>query len=833
MSTNLIGKRIDGYEIIRILGRGGMGVVYKAHEMTLQRVVALKVLPTHLAENKEFITRFYREARAAAQLNHPNVVTIHRVGSDDGYHYIAMEYLKGRELTEVIKEKKFLDVPTALEITRQVAGALAAAHELKILHRDIKPQNIMLDDTGRVKVMDFGIAKIANPEGDTHALTMTGQLIGTPAYMSPEQCKGAPSDHRSDIYSLGVVLYQMLTGRVPYTGETPLAVIRKIVEDPVPAVYGFNQEVPDAAVKILHKALAKDPEQRYASASDLESDIRKFLAAQGVKADVSTEMPTIIKMTAPSATTEAVATRAMQVPELKRKSKIPVIFLAGSVVLALAVVGGVTFLKKKNQAGTEEKGTKENGPAAVAMQTPAEKQIAQLAPGAAAVPAIQTPATSTLPAPTPAPPEATPVPPTPVPPTPTPRPNQKPVPDLALSSAKIYSDETITFSFSATDPDEDALELAYRIDGKNWFNVAQNNLTQSGFAAGEHQIELRARDTHNDEAIVKKTFFVNPRPTATKAPMIPTLPPAPAPAPKTKPVIAANPELKSLKGHGNNVMCVAFSPDGGKVISGGMDKSAIVWDVTGGKQLFAISGHTDYILSAAFSPDGKFILTGSQDHTARLWDAATGAEVHRFERHPEAVISVAFTPDGKYALTASNDGAVSMWETATTSEIKQFQMGKVNCVAFSADGRQALSGSADRDVKLWDVPNGTQTSVLKGHTRAVLAVAFSHDAKLAASGGQDKRIILWDVAGAREIRRMEKEGDMEVVHAVAFSPDGRTLISGGKDQLVRVWDAETGSQIDAFRNHTGSVLTVAFSPDSHKAVSGSSDQLVRVWGLGE
>ncbi|MBI1785006.1 serine/threonine protein kinase, partial [Candidatus Sumerlaeota bacterium] len=186
MSTNLIGKRINGYEVIRVLGRGGMGVVYKAHEMTLQRVVALKVLPNHLAENKEFITRFYREARAAAQLNHPNVVTIHRVGSDDGYHYIAMEYLKGRELTDIIKDKGQLEVNEALEIVRQMASALAAAHELGILHRDIKPHNVMIDNAGRVKVMDFGIAKIndSGGSGNTQALTMTGQLLGTPAYMS-------------------------------------------------------------------------------------------------------------------------------------------------------------------------------------------------------------------------------------------------------------------------------------------------------------------------------------------------------------------------------------------------------------------------------------------------------------------------------------------------------------------------------------------------------------------------------------------------------------------------------------------------------------------------
>ena len=239
-SESLIGTIIGNYEILSELGRGGMGVVYKAHEQSLQRVVALKILSAHLSEDAALVKRFLREARAGARLNHANIVTTHAVGEHDGTYFIAMEYIKGSPLSKVIRDKGQLDVRRALEWTRQAADALAEAHRNDIIHRDIKPQNIMIDQAGRVKVMDFGLAKLLQA---STALTADGVLLGTPLYMSPEQAEGKKVDARTDLYSLGVVLYEMLGGTQPFPGDSPIAVLRQIIDKPLPDLRELNSAV--------------------------------------------------------------------------------------------------------------------------------------------------------------------------------------------------------------------------------------------------------------------------------------------------------------------------------------------------------------------------------------------------------------------------------------------------------------------------------------------------------------------------------------------------------------------------------------------------------------
>jgi eukaryotic-like serine/threonine-protein kinase len=270
---SLIGKVVGNYEILAELGRGGMGVVYKAHEMSLQRVVALKVLPAHLAGDPEFVKRFEREARSVAQLNHPNIVTIYAVGEHDGNHFIAMEYIKGRTFTAALEQDGPFEVRRAVELLAQSADALAEAHNKDIIHRDIKPHNIMIDQAGRVKVMDFGLAKALS--GAT-SLTAAGTAMGTPTYMSPEQCQGGALDPRTDLYSLGVTFFEMLAGRPPFVGDTPLAVISQIMTADFPSVTYFNPEVPPEVARIVEKMVARDPAARYAFAEALAADASKW-----------------------------------------------------------------------------------------------------------------------------------------------------------------------------------------------------------------------------------------------------------------------------------------------------------------------------------------------------------------------------------------------------------------------------------------------------------------------------------------------------------------------------------------------------------------------------
>src|SRR6185436_12243905 len=262
----LIGKEIGHCTIQRKLGQGGMGAVYPAHPPGLNRAVAIKVVPGDLASDPEFRERFFREARLAARLEHPNVVQVHDVGEELGVHYIAMQYVEGKSVDAILKDKKKLALNEALAITKRIAVALSAASKLGIVHRDIKPHNILISKDGVVKVADFGLAK---DEDSNRSISEPGAIMGTPYYMPPEQAKGEKVDPRGDIYSLGATLYHMLTGKRMFDGGTPVSIVMKqINEEPVP-LREIDPSVPEAVAAVVGKMLRKDPAQRFASADDL------------------------------------------------------------------------------------------------------------------------------------------------------------------------------------------------------------------------------------------------------------------------------------------------------------------------------------------------------------------------------------------------------------------------------------------------------------------------------------------------------------------------------------------------------------------------------------
>jgi predicted Ser/Thr protein kinase len=281
----LIGRRIGPAELQRKLGEGGMGTVYLGRHPGLNRPVAVKILTAPLAQNAEFIERFQREARLAARLEHPNVVQVHDVGEQDGLHYIVMQYIEGKSLDQILKERKKLALNEALSITKRVAVALAAAARLGIVHRDIKPHNILVSKDGMVKVADFGLAK----DNDANrTISATGQIVGTPYFMSPEQAEGKAVDPRGDLYSLGATLYPMLTGKRLFEGSSPLAIVMKqIREQPVPA-RELDPSIPPAVGEILDRLLKKEPAQRYASAEEL---VKAIDALKGPAATATVPAP--------------------------------------------------------------------------------------------------------------------------------------------------------------------------------------------------------------------------------------------------------------------------------------------------------------------------------------------------------------------------------------------------------------------------------------------------------------------------------------------------------------------------------------------------------------
>ncbi len=278
--AGLVGQTLGSYRLLEALGSGGMGEVYLAEDTRLGRRVALKILPPEMAKHPEKVQRFEREAQTIASLNHPGIVTLHSIEEADGRRFLTMEHVEGQTLGSAVPRgglpmKRFL--PLAIALT----DAVSAAHRQGILHRDLKPENVMLTPEGRLKVLDFGLAKLWAHSGDdedrttreTQSVTQDGRIVGTVAYMSPEQAQGLPVDHRSDVFSLGILLYEMTTGERPFQGRTNLSVLSSVLKDTPTPVHELRQDVPRPLARMIQRALEKRVEDRYQSTTDLRRDL--------------------------------------------------------------------------------------------------------------------------------------------------------------------------------------------------------------------------------------------------------------------------------------------------------------------------------------------------------------------------------------------------------------------------------------------------------------------------------------------------------------------------------------------------------------------------------
>ncbi|MDP9440956.1 MAG: Stk1 family PASTA domain-containing Ser/Thr kinase [Actinomycetota bacterium] len=335
------------YEILRHLARGGMAEVFVAHDLMLDRRVALKVLFPELSTDRNFVERFRREAQAAANLSHPNIVSIYDWGEEDGTYFIVMEFIEGRTLGQIIRQEGPLVADRAAEIGADVAAALSFAHRSGVVHRDVKPGNVLISPSGQVKVTDFGIARAANSDQD---LTQTGAVMGTATYFSPEQAQGHRVDPRSDVYSLGVVLYEMVAGRAPFAGDNPMAIAYKHVrEQPVPPRQ-VNPDVPEAFEAIVLQAMAKNPNDRYTSADELRQDLLRFRQGRLVLANPTVMVPPVdATVAAPAYDATQVVDRTRVIagtpagppPEPPGRGAGPFIAL---LLVMLAVLGGLLYL---------------------------------------------------------------------------------------------------------------------------------------------------------------------------------------------------------------------------------------------------------------------------------------------------------------------------------------------------------------------------------------------------------------------------------------------------------------------------------------------------------
>lgn len=357
----VIGKRLSGrYKVLEMIGGGGMANVYLAHDMILDRDVAVKMLRLDFANDEEFIRRFRREAQSATSLAHPNIVNIYDVGEENDLYYIVMEYVDGQTLKQYIQQNSPLRVEEALEIMRQLTSAISHAHQNHIVHRDIKPQNILVDRVGNVKITDFGIAMALSAT----SITQTNSVLGSVHYLSPEQARGGMANKKSDIYSLGIVMFELLTGRLPFSGESAVSIALKHLQSETPSVRRWNPNTPQSVENIVLKATAKDSFHRYNSVDEMEEDLRTALDSDRINEqkfiipiddDATKAIPVITNDRPLQNLDETLVHSQEKIPnnqsnldkkgiEKKKRKKWPIILLSTVVLLTLLAIFTITLL---------------------------------------------------------------------------------------------------------------------------------------------------------------------------------------------------------------------------------------------------------------------------------------------------------------------------------------------------------------------------------------------------------------------------------------------------------------------------------------------------------
>lgn len=334
----MIGKILGNrYELVEKIGEGGMGLVYKAKCHLLNRYVAVKILKPELTGDEEFINKFKKESLSSASLSHPNIVNVYDVGVEDGIYYIVMEYVKGRTLKEIIKERAPLPYYEVINISRQICLALEHAHTNNIIHRDIKPQNILITHDGIVKVADFGIARASN----SSTLTNTGNVIGSVYYISPEQARGGYTDQKTDIYSLGTVMYEMATGKVPFIAESPVVIALKHIQEEVNRPSAINPDIPAALEDIILKCLEKNPVSRYESAAALIKDLDRASANPNEKLQQIYDSPNDITRVMPAIKEPFVEEMQKPKENIRKRRRTRMWIAVVVLVMTVAVVSGL------------------------------------------------------------------------------------------------------------------------------------------------------------------------------------------------------------------------------------------------------------------------------------------------------------------------------------------------------------------------------------------------------------------------------------------------------------------------------------------------------------
>jgi len=678
------GLAIGNYLILDKIGKGGMGMVFKAQHRRLKRVVALKVLPPSYARDASAVLRFQREVQAVARLGHPNIVAALDADVFNGLHFFAMEYVEGSDLARLVKEKGTLPVDQAIAFLTQAARGLKAAHDKGIYHRDIKPSNLILDAGGTVKILDLGLARIeaeANSGGSGEPdpdLTRPGDIMGTVGFMSPEQAYDArQADHRSDIYSLGCTLYYLLTGRPPYSGVTRMACLLAHREQPIPLLRDARPEVPPSLDATLQRMLAKDPEDRYPSIDPLIADLAACRAP-----DTSV----------PAGPVPTPQPRIESESESQPGRLLLTLFWSVAIVVAGAALAAAL--------------------AAIVIDR------RQATPGGRDLDHVVVPRRDPAP------------------------PGNSPPPLIVPGKVTEMRPQE-----EVPQPIEPIGEVQ-RFQGHGEPRVESVAVTADGkraLSAGEDW-KVRCWDIATGREVGPP--LVHDGPILSVAVSPDGLHALSGSRDKTVRVwdLKTGLEDARLKGHEKAVNSVAFSPDGRLALSGSDDRTVRLWDIASQSEVDR-RDHNGPVMAVAFSPDGRHALSGSEDKTVRLWDLGNpkGATIREFAGL-DAVWCVAFAPEGRRALSGGHDGMVTLWDLVPGPRpmLGRFPAQDwVRCVSFLPDGRHAVAGTEGGKLIVWDLEEKREVQPrLEGPARH-LGLAATPDGRHALTSDADGFVRYW------------------------------------------------------------------------------------------
>jgi eukaryotic-like serine/threonine-protein kinase len=813
------------YRITGEVGRGGLGRVLEALDQVLDRPVALKEL---FSENAALRRRFVREALITARLQHPSIVPIYDAGAlGDRSPFYAMKLVAGQPLDKSIAEATTLAQRVALlPRVLAVADAMAYAHSKRIIHRDLKPANVLVGAFGETIVIDWGLAKDLTVDEDdasdaapyrsaaTHHTT-AGVILGTPAFMAPEQAARASVDERADVYALGAILYQVVSGATPHEGATLEEVVRRVITGDIRPLTEREPDVPRDLAAIVNRAMALAPSSRYPNAGGLAEDLRRFLTGQ------------------------LVASHAYGVRELVRrwvKRHRAAVTVALVAFVVTAVVGAVSVMRVVN---ARERADQQRAVAEQAKNTATEmlaslleeqgrqellagrptRAVAYLSeayartrdPGvglrtllAEAMRSIEAERLSL---------DAHP---------------------HGVSAAAVSPDGTRIVTAGADliakvwDPATGQMVAALTGHADLiWSASFSPDSTRVLTASAYQTARLWDARTGTVLATLKhpdRLWFAAFSPDGARIVTTGENGTAALWDGKTAELVA------SFDGHRRGVHAAAFSPDGSRLVTASADHTAAVWDVRTAKRLASLEGHGDEVRSASFSPDGSQIVTASDDHTARLWSARTGTMLASLTGHTGPVDVASYSPDGTRIVTASADRAAKLWDARTGVLLRSLDghTGALSAAAFSADGTRVITASYDRTTRLWDARTGTLLATFEGHRDDLTAVSLRPDGTQILTASADGTAKLWDTT-SRDVSIVLDDNAAKPARG-ALSDDGARLVTTAEhDPQAKLWDARSGALLASLDGHRGEVTSVRFDAASTRVVTASADHSARLW----